>query len=252
MEAGGPHGGRRARTRERIRTSAQRLFDERGFARVTMIDIARDAGVATQTIFNNFAGKEDLFFADRTPWLDGPAQAVRGRPRGTDPLTALRDHLVASVRDYCLARSGEDRARFLRVVEESPALLAYERVLTFEAEARLRSALTESFAEDGDHLGGPAAAALVAAAWLAVTRSMLAVEHHIADSAVDPIPLADGITAICQEVLQALRTALATHLPPARAASDRPVTAVLTTVIDDVRGAAASSPRVAEDLAEQP
>ena len=64
--------------------AAQRLFAEHGFDAVTIADVADAADVAVQTVFNHFSGKEELFFAGRTPWVDGPADAVRGR-RGTRP-----------------------------------------------------------------------------------------------------------------------------------------------------------------------
>ena len=43
---------------------------------VTLTDVAREADVAVQTVFNHFATKEDLFFDGRAPWVDGLAAAV--------------------------------------------------------------------------------------------------------------------------------------------------------------------------------
>ena len=66
---------KKAQTRELIRTVAHRLFAERGFDAVTIADIAREADVAVQTVFNHFATKEELFF-------DGPGPlGRRRRPR---------------------------------------------------------------------------------------------------------------------------------------------------------------------------
>jgi AcrR family transcriptional regulator len=47
-------------TRDRILQAARRLFTERGFTRVTMQDIAREAGVAYQTVFSQFGSKLQL------------------------------------------------------------------------------------------------------------------------------------------------------------------------------------------------
>ena len=44
-------------TRRRIRASARRLFEGRGFERATVADIAADAGVSPQTIYAVFGGK---------------------------------------------------------------------------------------------------------------------------------------------------------------------------------------------------
>ncbi|WP_336026602.1 TetR/AcrR family transcriptional regulator [Geodermatophilus sp. FMUSA9-8] len=199
--------GRRARTRARIRDHAHRLFDQHGYAAVTMADIARDAGVAIQTIFNNFSSKEELFFDGRTPWVDGPAAAVRGRPGGADPLDALRDHLLASVRGYLRSSDDSDRARFLEVVEASPALRAHERVLVLEAESRLRVALAEAWPAEAAE--ARTEAAVIAAAWLAITRSLLAVEGGVARPELDPEQLADGVTMVSRMVLETLRAGVA-------------------------------------------
>jgi len=70
---------KKAQTREQIRTVAHRLFADVSFTAVTIADIAREADVAVQTVFNHFATKEELFFDGRTPWVEGPAAAVRTR-----------------------------------------------------------------------------------------------------------------------------------------------------------------------------
>ncbi|MGX5655928.1 TetR/AcrR family transcriptional regulator [Geodermatophilus nigrescens] len=196
---------------------AHRLFDERGFGAVTMADIARAADVATQTIFNNFPSKEALFFDGRAPWVDGPAAAVRERAAGVAPLDALHAHLLDAVHSYALSRSSEDRARFIALVEAAPSLQAHERALTFEAEVRLREALDEAWAAAGD-LPAHGTAAVVAATWLAITRSLLAVERRIADTGLDPQAMADGITAVTLQVLEVVRLGLETHLAPAESA----------------------------------
>ena len=73
------------------------MFVERGFDAVTIADIAKGAEVAVQTVFNHFATKEELFFDGRTPWVDGPARAVRTREAGVSPLVALRAYLVDEI-----------------------------------------------------------------------------------------------------------------------------------------------------------
>lgn len=47
-------------TRSRILEAARRLFVERGYSTVSMQEIARDAGVAYQTVFSQFGGKLQL------------------------------------------------------------------------------------------------------------------------------------------------------------------------------------------------
>lgn len=49
------------RTREKILESARQLFNERGYERATVRDIARAAGMSTGAVFASFADKAELF-----------------------------------------------------------------------------------------------------------------------------------------------------------------------------------------------
>ena len=51
---------RKERSKEEIRKAAFELFSQFGVDRVSMVDIARKAGVSQATIYNNFGGKEAL------------------------------------------------------------------------------------------------------------------------------------------------------------------------------------------------
>ena len=53
--------GRRGGSREAIVEAAERLFLERGFASVSMDELAEAAGVARRTLYNQFASKEEIF-----------------------------------------------------------------------------------------------------------------------------------------------------------------------------------------------
>jgi TetR/AcrR family transcriptional regulator of autoinduction and epiphytic fitness len=52
---------RRGASREVIVAAATRLFLERGFGAVSMDELAAAAGVARRTLYNQFAGKEEIF-----------------------------------------------------------------------------------------------------------------------------------------------------------------------------------------------
>ena len=49
------------RTRERVLSSARRLFSERGYEGTTIRDIAQVAGMSTGAVFASFADKAELF-----------------------------------------------------------------------------------------------------------------------------------------------------------------------------------------------
>src|ERR1700757_2489233 len=52
---------RRGGSRAAIVEAAERLFLERGFASVSMDELAEAAGVARRTLYNQFASKEEIF-----------------------------------------------------------------------------------------------------------------------------------------------------------------------------------------------
>ena len=54
---------RRAGSRDAIVEAAERLFLDRGFGSVSMDELAEAAGVARRTLYNQFAGKEEIFRA---------------------------------------------------------------------------------------------------------------------------------------------------------------------------------------------
>ena len=142
---------KKAQTREQIRSVAQRLFAEQGFDAVTIADIAREADVAVQTVFNHFATKEELFFDGRTPWVDGAGRrGARPRRRRSQPLTALRAlpgrHRRRAGR---LARPAPNGAAYVSTLEASDALRAHERELVLECgAAAARDALLEAWTAD--------------------------------------------------------------------------------------------------------
>ncbi|SDF57866.1 transcriptional regulator, TetR family [Blastococcus fimeti] len=174
---------KKAQTRELVRTTAHRLFAARGFDQVTIADVAREADVAVQTVFNHFATKEDLFFDGRVPWVEGVAKAVVDREPGVGPLFALRTHLLEFMTDQLSRMSSDEERSFRATLQDSEALRTHERTLVFEAEHRLADALLAAW-EQGDEGGECAprrpsiAAPLTAAIWLAAVR-VLIVENRL-------------------------------------------------------------------------
>jgi AcrR family transcriptional regulator len=170
---------KKAQTRKQIQRVAQRLFAEHGFENVTIADIAGRADVAVQTVFNHFATKEDLFFADRADWVDGAAEAVRSRPRDVAPLTALREHFLGTIRRYLQALEDPEVRAVVATLDASPALSAYERELHNESVRLLAAALVEACPEKNSASGSAPSvalrtwASLTASIWLAAVRGLL-------------------------------------------------------------------------------
>lgn len=122
-------------TRQRISDVATELFLRRGFDAVTLEEIAAAAGVSKMTVFNYFPRKEDLML-DRHDDLKLLffREAIRSRPEGQSPLSALRC-LVRELGDqpHPFARFDRHSAGFWRAVAASPSLAARLRELSDEA-----------------------------------------------------------------------------------------------------------------------
>lgn len=170
----GARAAQKARTRGRIRSTAQALFAERGFHAVTIIDVAATAGVSVQTVFNHFASKEELFFDDRIPWVEGAAAAVRDRAPQVPPMRALRDYLIGMVDRFAQDVVSDRQRRMFDVQAASPALLAYERGLHEETVTQLAAALAEAWGPAHDSAGtGTLVADVTATVWLSAVRTIL-------------------------------------------------------------------------------
>ena len=184
---------KKALTRAHVRATAQRLFSDRGFDAVTIADVAAAAGVAVQTVFNHFATKEELYWSGRSPWVSAPAVAVRDRAPGTPALTALREHLTADMGRF-VERLGTTEGRSATTaLERSPTLRAAERELHHECERLLAAALEDAWTGPDAERPAPAdprlTAALVAASWLATTRTLVT-------SLRDPLPHPGDVPAL--------------------------------------------------------
>ncbi|MCA0144913.1 TetR/AcrR family transcriptional regulator [Blastococcus sp. LR1] len=199
---------KKALTRAHVRAVAQELFAERGFDAVTIADVARAADVAVQTVFNHFSTKEELFFDGRTPWVTGPADAVRDRTPGMTAHTALRNYLVALVRGRFGALASVKSRTYLRTIEGSDALLAHERDLIHECERRLTEALHEVWASPDDRDGivsqDPATAAtLTAATWLGAARALIIGQRSRVTAGACPLEIAETLGQLAERFFDA-------------------------------------------------
>ncbi|MFE1320382.1 TetR/AcrR family transcriptional regulator [Kitasatospora phosalacinea] len=134
---------KKQQTRTAIADTALPLFLAHGFDRVTVAEVARHAGVSTNTVFNYFPTKEDLFFDRQDEVERHLAALVDPLPPGACcPAAAVRDDLCAALRraDPAIGLA-PGSAAFFRTVEASPALRAREREIGERAEAALAAAL---------------------------------------------------------------------------------------------------------------
>ncbi|MFJ9605488.1 TetR/AcrR family transcriptional regulator [Kitasatospora sp. NPDC101176] len=135
---------KKQQTRELLSDTAMVLFAEHGFDRVTVVEVARAAGVSPNTVFNYFPTKEDLFFDRQDEVVAHLAGVVRRRPPGSSAVDAVRADLLAAV------EAGEPTVgldpgmtAFWRIVADSPALRARLLELGERSEAALAEVLAE-------------------------------------------------------------------------------------------------------------
>ncbi|VVJ18603.1 Transcriptional regulator [Amycolatopsis camponoti] len=132
-------------TRQLISNVASGLFIQRGFAEVTVAEIAEAAGVSKMTVFNYFPRKEDLFLDRHADRLAELVSVVQSRPAGVSACAALRAHqhsLLASGHPLSGAIAGGPG--FWWVLTSSPALMAR----WYEQEREIASAFAEVFVEE--------------------------------------------------------------------------------------------------------
>jgi AcrR family transcriptional regulator len=192
---------KKAQTRELVRSTAHRLFASRGFDAVTIADVAREANVAVQTVFNHFATKEDLFFDGRAPWVTGVADAVLEREPGVSPLSGRRADLVRLIATQLGSLSSAEERHYRATLQASAALRTHETKLIFQAEQLLSRALLDAWQQDGEceeraPLDPAIAAPLTAAVWFAAVR-VLIVENRLR---VTEGREADEVAAVVEQV----------------------------------------------------
>ncbi|MDJ0377077.1 TetR/AcrR family transcriptional regulator [Cryobacterium sp. PH31-L1] len=113
--------------KQRLLTSASRLFHERGINATGIDLVVRDAGVAKASLYNNFASKEALVVAYLEQELEGWVESTRARD---DRLTPRRERVAALFE--ALARAVDSHAYygcpFTNAVIELPECAAVRTV----------------------------------------------------------------------------------------------------------------------------
>ncbi|MGC7094678.1 TetR/AcrR family transcriptional regulator [Amycolatopsis lurida] len=113
------------RAREQIVRAAFELFAERGFAEVTVADIAERAEVGRTTFFRYFGDKQEVVFADEQDLLDALAERHRASISGTAPdLETALAQIRLAVLAVCAeaTKDGEHFRRHERLLRDNPEL----------------------------------------------------------------------------------------------------------------------------------
>ena len=146
MESTGLRERKKARTRRHIADTAARLFAEHGYEKVTVSDVAREAEVAEQTVYNHFGSKEHLV-TDRDEQIkDQLCELIRTRTPGTTPAAAIREFVLKSVAGIRGIPADQWRGELGYLAAISPAV----HRLVLELAARQAEALAEAIAATSD------------------------------------------------------------------------------------------------------
>jgi AcrR family transcriptional regulator len=165
---------KKEQTRELIADTAWRLFADRGFDRVSVAEIAREAQVAEATVFNYFASKEDLFYGRLEAFGSRLIDAVSARDPGEPVLAAFRRGLLAEGGLLAQVEAGDPgalaRLRTVnRVIAASPALLVREQQAITRNASSLAALLAAETGAPADDLSPH----VVANALMGVHRALL-------------------------------------------------------------------------------
>src|SRR4029077_13582254 len=113
---------KKARTRQAIADAAARLFAERGYEQVAVSDVAREAEVSEQTVYNYFQTKEQLV-TDRDQLIQEElSRLIRPRAPGTSPAAAIREFVLDTVEGIRRIPAGQWRGELGFLAAISPAL----------------------------------------------------------------------------------------------------------------------------------
>jgi AcrR family transcriptional regulator len=209
---------KKRQTRELIAATAWRLFADRGFERVTVAEVARQAQVAEATVFNYFPTKEDLFYYRLETFEAGLVEAVAAREAGEPALAAVRRYLLESGGLLTQAAAGDADARqrlrtVNRVIAASPALQAREQ----QAIARSTDRLAELLAAETGAAPDDVTARTAANALLGVQRALVDhVRRRVLDDG-EPARLADEVRNLARRAFALLEQGLGDYAakPPA-------------------------------------
>jgi AcrR family transcriptional regulator len=139
--------------------------------------VAAEADVAVTTVFSHFASKEALVFEQEEDFERRLTRAVTDRAPGEPALPALRREVHALVR-HC---TGAGAAPVWRMIDDSPALRAYEQAMKLRYARSLTAALL------ADPSLSHSETSCRALAWFVVDAQSLAREAEDPEAAVDEV-----------------------------------------------------------------
>jgi AcrR family transcriptional regulator len=201
---------KKARTRRLIADTAARLFAERGYEHVSVSDVAREAEVAEQTVYNYFPTKEQLVTDREQQIQDRLCDLIRSRPPGVTPAAAIRDFVLGAVTGIRSIPAELWRGELGYLAAISPAV----HRLTLELADRQAAALAEVIG-DTTHVP-PEVARLQGIALAGVYQIIIAEAGQRTREGQSQAKIADELYPIVENLLDELDRWLSISGPPSR------------------------------------
>jgi AcrR family transcriptional regulator len=157
---------KKRRTRQHIADTAARLFGERGYEHVAVVDVAEAAEVSEQTVYNYFPTKRDLVLDLEEDLRDRLTDLIRTRPAGTSPAAAIRAQALDFVESIRSVPVEQERGGLDYLAAMSPTV----RRLSLEMTDRLADAIAAAIIETTQGVTPPLAKVQgLALAWVIQT-----------------------------------------------------------------------------------
>jgi AcrR family transcriptional regulator len=204
---------KKARTRQFITETAARLFAERGYENVAVIDVARAAGVAEKTVYNYFPAKEHLLLDRDDALRDRLVSAIRDRAEGVSPATAIKGEALGLVEEVASMSAEQVCGGLGYLAAVSPGVRRLCLEMTDRHADAIAAALTQT-TETADLALAKVHA--VALAW--VIQTVTDETGRRARQGQAPAQIADGLRPVIAAILDDLDRwpAPATALPVTR------------------------------------
>jgi AcrR family transcriptional regulator len=199
---------KKARTRRLIADTAARLFAERGYERVAVSDVAREAEVAEQTVYNYFPTKERLVTDREEQVQDRLCDLIRSRPPGVTPAAAIRGFVLEAVDGIRAIPPEIWRGELGYLAAISPAVHRLVLELTDRQAAALATAISDTTAV------APEVARLQGIALAAVFQIIITDAGQRARDGRSQAEIADELRPMVENILDELDRWLSVSVPP--------------------------------------
>lgn len=152
VEASGRRERKKAETRQGIADAALELFIARGFASVSIREIAEAADVSIATLYAHFPSKEALVFDEDDAIRDTLLDAVRSRPESELVIDAVHRWMLGFVSQSHQYESDPDGhfAAFLGLIASTQSLREYERGMWDRIATELAATIASELGKPAD------------------------------------------------------------------------------------------------------